>query len=152
MVAALVASLFWLPLVLINILIKVLISYPKVSAIVAVILIGLDTKVIKIFINLFGYTLELISIYIVIIVQVLLLVNILYKNIINQRGYLVRGFNWLKNNTRNIYNILNIIYNKINIYIYNNITIEVVLIIFIGIIIVIYLVSLLTKSINIKRD
>lgn len=75
----LIVILVKLPLILFNILIQFIVGYPKVSLVVLFILSGVDQKILNIYINLFTYLIELISIYIVIGLQIIYLARNLFR-------------------------------------------------------------------------
>ena len=131
MVAILVQELFkiiiGIPLVLFNLLINKFISYPITGIISLIIISGIDTKILNIYINLFTYLVELISIYVVIGIQIIYL----FKNIIRvHRSRIIRVIQLCKSivnqiirfirNHKNIIKlIITIIFNSIIlVYIY----------------------------------
>lgn len=75
----LIVILVKLPLILFNTLIQFIVGYPKVSLVVLFILSGVDQKILNIYINLFTYLIELISIYIVIGLQIIYLARNLFR-------------------------------------------------------------------------
>lgn len=131
MVAILVQEIFkiiiGIPLVLFNLLINKFISYPITGIISLIIISGIDTKILNIYINLFTYLVELISIYVVIGIQIIYL----FKNIIRvHRSRIIRVIQLCKSivnqiirfirNHKNIIKlIITIIFNSIIlVYIY----------------------------------